>query len=136
MDGESPRAATPEGVASTGPVSPDGTFMAALDTDRQLVLYGLQDGSTRRVPGGAEPGDINEWSADGRTIFTSEDRAPRLLVFARDITTGTRALWKNIEAADPAGVYGMRGLMTPDGKTVLYTYQRFLSNLYSITGAF
>jgi len=110
--------------------------MAALDANRQLVLYGLEDGDIRRVPGAAEPGEVNEWSADGRTIFTSEDRAPRLLFFTRDLTTGARELWRTIEAADPAGVYGMRGLMTPDGKTVLYTYQRFLSNLYSITGAF
>jgi Tol biopolymer transport system component len=136
MSGESPRAVTPEGVMSMGPVSPDGRYMAALDADRQLVLYGLEGGDTRRVPGAAEPGELNEWSADGRTIFTSEDRAPRLLFFTRDIATGARELWRNIEAADAAGVYGMRGLLTPDGKTVLYTYQRFLSNLYSITGTF
>jgi hypothetical protein len=110
--------------------------MAALDAKRRLVLYGLEDGSTRRVDGGAEPGELDEWSADGRTIFTAEDHAPRLLLFARDLTTGNRGLWKNIEAADPAGVYSMRGVLTPDGKTVLYTYRRFLSNLYSISGAY
>jgi Tol biopolymer transport system component len=136
MDDGSPRAVTPEGVVSTGPVSPDGRYMATLDANRQLVLYGLEDGDTRRVPGAVETGEVNEWNADGHTIFTSEDGAPRLLFFARDITTGKRELWRNIEAADPAGVYGMRGLLTPDGKTVLYTYQRFLSNLYSISGAF
>jgi Tol biopolymer transport system component len=136
MSGESPRAVTPEGVTSVGPVSPDARYMAALDADRQLVLYGLENSDTRRVPGAAEPGEVNEWSADGRTIFTSEDHAPRLLFFTRDVTTGTRQLWRNIEAADPAGVYAMRGLLPPDGQTVLYTYQRFLSNLYSITGAF
>jgi len=132
--GDAPRPVTPEGVASIGPVSPDGRYMATQDRTRSIVLFPLQAGDVRRPAIAPEPGQLNEWSDDGRTLFVTEVRAPRLQVFKRDLETGARELWKNIVPAEPAGVYEVRPLITRDGRTIVYSYQRFLSNLYAVSG--
>jgi Tol biopolymer transport system component len=134
IDGGAARPVTPEGVASLGPVSPDGRYVAALDDARNVVLYRLDTGEVRGTPITLERGELNEWSADGRSIFVTEDRAPHLLVFKRDLESGRREPWKEIVPAEPAGVYEISLLTTRDGRAILYTYQRFLSNLYAVTG--
>jgi Tol biopolymer transport system component len=134
VQGEAPRPVTPEGAASIGPISPDGRYMATLDRTRSFVLFPLQAGEVRRPPIAPEPGELNEWSEDGRTLFVTEARPPHLRVFRRDLESGARELWKNIVPAEPAGVYEIRPLITRDARTIVYSYQRFLSNLYAVTG--
>jgi dipeptidyl aminopeptidase/acylaminoacyl peptidase len=132
--GDAPRPVTPERVASIGPVSPDGRYMATLDRTRAVVLFPLQPGEVRRPAFAPEAGELNEWSHDGRTLLVTEALPPRLRVFRRDLETGARELWKEIVPAEPAGVYEIHPLISQDGRTILYTYQRFLSNLYAVTG--
>jgi hypothetical protein len=87
------------------------------------------------VPGPPEPAALGSWTSDGRAIFVADaSGGTAVRVFKRDITTGARTLWREIEPPDPAGVFAMRLLMTPDGETWAYTYQRFLSNLYTVGG--
>jgi Tol biopolymer transport system component len=134
IDGEPPRPITPEGMPSIGPISPDGRFMATLDRARNVVLFPLQGGDVRRPAIAPEPGQLNEWSEDGRTLFVTEMSPPHSRVFRRDLESGARELWKDIVPAEPAGVYEIRPLITRNGGTIVYTYQRFLSNLYAVTG--
>jgi hypothetical protein len=52
-----------------------------------------------------------------------------------DMTTGQRALWKELVPPDPAGVLTMGPiLMTPDGKSYVYSYRRTLDELFLVEG--
>jgi hypothetical protein len=52
-----------------------------------------------------------------------------------DLASGQRRLWKEITPADPAGTYGIRGLVVnPDGKSYVYDLGRILSDLYLVEG--
>ena len=78
-------------------------------------------------------------SALGRlTVARSSSPTPRLeqgcACNKRNIATGARELSHEVEPLDATGIYGMHLLVTPDGETWAYTYQRFLSNLYVVSG--
>lgn len=53
----------------------------------------------------------------------------------RDVATGKRAIWKEIVPPDPAGVLAIGPiLITPDGKSYVYSYRRMLEDLYLVAG--
>jgi hypothetical protein len=56
-------------------------------------------------------------------------------VYRVDMTTGERSLWKELVPPDPAGVLTMGPiLMTPDGKSYVYSYRRTLDELFLLEG--
>jgi len=88
------------------------------------------------VPG-LEPGEQPAgWSADGRSLYVYRpDTETPTKVYLVDVATGQRKLWKEIMPADPAGTYGISGLVvTPDGKSYAYDLWRILSDLYIVEG--
>jgi hypothetical protein len=135
LDGTPPRPVTPEGVTMLGAVSPDGRDVAALDAARRLTLYRLSDGNAVAVPGPPETADLGPWTSDGRAIFVAEAaRGTVVRLYKRNVATGAREFWREVEPPDPAGIYELSLLITPDGETWAYTYKRFLSNLYAVSG--
>jgi Tol biopolymer transport system component len=135
VDGdEASRPLTPAGVTYIGPISPDGRSFAGFDRDRRIVLYPIDQGSPRQLPGPPETGELNVWTADGRELLVTETHAPHVRIFRRDVSSGVRRLWKEITPADPAGIYYMQLLRAPGGESYIYNYQQFLSNLYAVSG--
>jgi len=56
-------------------------------------------------------------------------------VFRVDVATGQRTFWKSVEPADPAGIDTIgRVLVSADGKSYVYGYNRTLSDLYLVQG--
>ena len=52
-----------------------------------------------------------------------------------DVETGARRLWKEIVPPDPAGVLAVGPIViTPDGKSCVYSYRRALDDLFLVTG--
>jgi len=52
-----------------------------------------------------------------------------------DVETGARRLWKEIVPPDPAGVLAVGPIViTPDGKSYVYSYRRALDDLFLVTG--
>jgi hypothetical protein len=52
-----------------------------------------------------------------------------------DIQTWQKTLWQEVGPADTAGVRMVSpALVTPDGKSYLYTFRRVLSDLYLVEG--
>ena len=109
VDGEeASRPLTPAGVTYVGPISPDGRSFAGFDRDRRIVLYPIDQGSPRQLPGPPETGELNVWTPDGRELLVTETHAPTVRIFKRDVSSGVRLLWKEITPADPAGIYNMQ----------------------------
>jgi Tol biopolymer transport system component/predicted Ser/Thr protein kinase len=140
LAGGAPRAISPEGEERMGPggvftiaVSPDGKFVAALAANRKGYLYPV-DGGTPRVIPGFEPADRPvQFSTDGRSLFVQVSGKMMAEVDRIDLADGKRTQVKTYAPSDVAGVSAIGPvLMTPDAKTFIIGYPRFLSDLYLV----
>ena len=71
---------------------------------------------------------------DGRELYVSALSGAPHQIFRIDVTTGRRTLWKELHPSQKAGVRLSQVSITPDGRTVLHSYSRLLSNLYVVSG--
>lgn len=130
-----PRPITPPGVKGSL-LSPDGKLMIAVESGKYSI-YPIDRGTPRPIKG-LEPGDKPvEWAADGHHIFlqraVTDGTAMRL--YRLDLSTGAKEFWKEIGPSDRVGARMANVVVTPDGKSYAYSYQRDLSNLYLVKGA-
>jgi len=121
------------------PISPDGATVLLSGGKRPLdpgyEIYPIAGGRSRSLPGTAA-GDIPlRWTADGRGFLVFNRDGLPARVHRIDINTGQRALVREILPANPEGIAGIRSLLlSDDGRTVVYSYVRELSDLYLIEG--
>jgi serine/threonine protein kinase/Tol biopolymer transport system component len=132
-DGGAPTPLTPEGTRALS-ISPDGLWVAAVDSGNAISLWRV-DGGASRVLQGTEPGDRPvAWSADGRSLWLFRRGEVPTNVFTLDIANGRRELWKTLVPPDPAGVYSIYEFrITPAGDSYFYSYRRLLSQLFLVT---
>jgi serine/threonine protein kinase/Tol biopolymer transport system component len=138
LDGGPPLALTPEGtglVLGQKVISPDGGSAAVIGTDGRAMLYPLDGGQPRSLPG-LEPGDVPiRWRQDERALFVfrKSEATPRMYVV--DLSTGENTLWRDLMPADPIGVVNVWGTRVgPDERSYYYSYMRTLSDLYLVVG--
>jgi DNA-binding winged helix-turn-helix (wHTH) protein/Tol biopolymer transport system component len=133
FSGGNPIPITPEGTVGRR-VSPDGKWVAALDSERRSWLYPINGGQPRALPG-IEPGeDPIRWSADGKSLFVVDDIVPAS-VHRIKVSTGRRQLVYTLYPSDSAGLWNIwPALITPDGRSYVYSDYRILSDLYLVTG--
>lgn len=129
------RSIGPEGTFyQTNAVSPDGARIAALDAEQRLTVYRLDDGAASIVPGVSANERPLGWSSDGSELFVLTPGLP-LKVSRVNVATGARISWRDLMPSDPTGVVRVFPvLVTPDGRSYAYTYGRFLSTLYVVSG--
>jgi Tol biopolymer transport system component len=135
LDGGQPRAIGPEGAYFTDAahgVSPDGKTVAALGPDGNLHLYSAESEtaavSTPVTSAELGRGEAIRWCADGTCVFVIGEKGK---VDRLDIRTGRRQPWKNFSAADRALSHT---LPTPDGKSYVYAYYIYRSDLFLVDG--
>jgi Tol biopolymer transport system component len=139
IDAGEPRPLTPEGYgASRNLVAPDGkTFVARQGASGKRLLWPISGGESGKEIPGLEPADVMlRWSADGRSIFTYQNADRKTMLITRvDVATGKRQVVKEWLPADRAGVTGYfsAGIST-DGKTIVYSYNRVVGDLYLVEG--
>jgi hypothetical protein len=115
-------------------VSPDGSRVIAQNPERQIALYPLDGNPASVVPDTTGDDWPIGWTLDGTEIFVVTAGIPSR-VSRVNATTGARTLWRELLPADPAGVVRIAPvLVTPDGTSYAYTYGRYLSTLYLVTG--
>jgi Tol biopolymer transport system component len=138
LAGGKARAISPDGIVhglQANPVSPDGKWVAAVAADWQIRLYPI-DGGDPRVVRGLSPGLLPiRWSSDGRYLYAVRvDLAPTPIQKV-DLESGVATTWRTLAPLDPAGVHGFPSVaLSRDGKEMAYTYARFSSELYLVTG--
>ena len=135
-----PRPVTSEGIVG-GLLSPDGKLIAAIDRYGEFYLCPVDGGEPRTIDGYMEGDSLIEWSGDGRSLFLRETGAGDLVlrIYKLDIASGRRELWKELIPPDPAvlidiGSTAGQVRLTPDGKSYVYTYWTFPSELYLVEG--
>jgi Tol biopolymer transport system component len=137
IDAAKARAVTPEGVSTINshPVAPDGRSAFAFGPDGRLMIYPTEPGEPRPVPGIQAAEIPIRWTADGRAIWVFKPNEVPTKIYRLDVTTGDRTLWKELTPPDPAGVLQIGPiLMTPDGKSYVYSYRRTLDELFLVEG--
>ena len=124
------------GYSETHLVSPDGKLIFARDfRNNKAMLYSLDGGEARAIPG-FQPDDIwITWTADGKSAYVFHDEKYFAPVYRLELTTGKRKLVTTINVGDPAGVTSMQAVrITPDGKSYVYSYSREQSDLFVVEG--
>ena len=124
---------TPEGVVARR-VSPDQKY-ATVVAGGKLSLFPIQGGD-RKLIASLEPGEsVVRWSSDGRYLFLRKLDGPAALEINRlDVATGRNELWKELKTPDSVGVQIVQVVMTPDGASYAYSFQRDISTLYLADG--
>ena len=115
-------------------VSPDGSRVWMHGPDNQPYLYPV-DGGVRQAVKGVLPGErIIRFSEDGREFYVSNLIGIPQRITRVDIATGRRIPHKELMPSQPAGVRRTELSITPDGRTILFSYSRLLANLYVVDG--
>jgi Tol biopolymer transport system component len=131
--GGAPRPVTPEGFGM-GPVSPDGKFVIVGGSDGKPVLFPIEGGEPRTVPGLTAEDSVVRFNAGGQSLLVARGDLP-LVISRVDIASGRRERIGEINPSDRTGIDGIFNVsLTPDAKTYAYTIQRRLSTLYLVTG--
>jgi DNA-binding winged helix-turn-helix (wHTH) protein/Tol biopolymer transport system component len=131
--GGKPLPITPEGTIGHR-VSPDGKLLVAADSERRFWLYPMDGGQPRALLGIESGEDAIRWSGDGKHLFVVSDEIPTR-VYRVEVITGRRQLINTLAPSDAAGLWNIWPvLLTPDGKSYVYSDFRILSDLYLATG--
>jgi DNA-binding winged helix-turn-helix (wHTH) protein len=124
---------TPEGTVGRR-ISPDGKLLVAVDRDRKFWLYPM-DGGPHRALAGIEAGEqAIRWSVDGKSLFVVSGGIPAR-VSRVEVMTGRRQLVYTLAPSDAAGLWNVDPvLLSPDGKSYVYSDYKMLSDLYVASG--
>jgi hypothetical protein len=102
-----------------------------------FVLYSIDGGEPRHIPGLKVEDQPFRWSDDGHWLYSTTPpfRLP-IEVTRIDMRTGHREPWLRLAPPDMVGVNGSGAALstlTPDGRYYGYNYTRSLSDLYLAT---
>jgi hypothetical protein len=135
------RPVSPEGVQlfdmAVKCVSPDGKLASAWSQDRGWLLYPLEGGDSASplpIAGLAEDDAPVGWTADSESLYVQDAKENPASVSRVNWKTGRRELFHEFRPADPTGIRGSIVLVTPDGKSWVYSYVCWLSQLYLVEG--
>jgi hypothetical protein len=134
IQGDSAQPVTPEGLLGRLP-SPDGRYLVAQKQDQSHVIYDIQRGESRTIPGTTWQLLPAGWSPDSHYLYMYTRTAPPSQVWRFEINNLQKQLVKQLSPTDPAGILEIFPVqMTPDAKTFVYGYDRYLSELYVVDG--
>jgi Tol biopolymer transport system component len=130
------RPVTPEGVGYLLPPTPDGRFLPSTDSEGRVRLYPLDGAGEPQPIAGLDRGDVPlRWTRDGRFLFVRRGGGLPVRIERLDRGSGRSEPWRVLAPADRSGMTGVSApLISEDGKTYAYTYQRLLSELYLVEG--
>jgi Tol biopolymer transport system component len=116
-------------------VSPDGKSIVGVKPDGKIGIYSVDGGKVRAIPGLEQGTKIIGWRNDGDALFITVGAGSPSKIYLLNPFTGKKTFWKEIGPSDPAGVTFMfNPVITPDGKSYAYSYERALSDLFLIEG--
>jgi Tol biopolymer transport system component len=138
LDPAEERLLTPDGIdyVYTGyPVSPDGAWVAAKPIGGTPMLYPVDGGEARVIPGLEDSETPVQWTEDGKALYVYQSGELPARVSLVNVDDGKRLPWRDLAPSDTAGVSGIDYLaVTPDGTGYVYSYRRLLSDLYVFEG--
>jgi hypothetical protein len=132
----SPRPLLPEGWTGVA-ASPDGRLLMAV-SDEKFASFDLvgSDRSPRPLAGFEAHDEPVRFTSDGNAVFVFRSEPPRKARIDRvEIATGRRTLWHEFDPVEPVGSGGIGNVfLSADGKTWVYNYNRYFSDLFLVEG--
>ncbi len=104
------------------------------------VLHPVDGSPSRPVRGGAARDEPLAFTSDGRWLSvrrtpTYHPNTTRVWIDRIEVATGRRLPWKELRPGDPAGAWMMgRALVTPDGRSYVYSVGSSLRELFVAEG--
>ena len=133
LHGGKPTPITPEGMIGSG-VSPDQKYVTVAAAGK-LSLFPIQRGEPKILADLETLESVIRWSGDGRFLFLRKLEEPALLKISKlEVATGRKEIWKELKIPDPVGVQMREVVLTPDGNSYAYSFQRDIATLYLVTG--
>jgi Tol biopolymer transport system component len=133
--GGKPRAATPEGT-NQGFVSPDGRLILVRGSTGGLLLFPVEGGDSRPVPGATPEDSVLRWSADGRSVLVARSWEVPSRIERLDVSTGRRELIRTLGPTNLTGVLQIDPIaISDDEKSHAYSCRRMASHLFLVGGA-
>lgn len=127
-----PRSVTPEGEQFVA-LSPDGHEVMTRNS-KAISIFPVDGGASRPVPILKLDDTVLGYASGGKAVYLTSG-GERNRVYRVDLASGRRELWREIHPSDPAGFRGLgRIRITPDGKSIAYSVNRTLSELYLVRG--
>ena len=135
VEGGTPLPITRHGTwAGERPISPDGRWVAVSNIWVNYIVP-VGGGPSRVVPGTARGEVVLGWTEDSRGLYVFRRGEVPARIDRVDVDTGHRQLWKELGPTDRAGVSLINyALITPDGRSYAYTFERSQTDLYLVTG--
>ncbi|HEX8289188.1 MAG TPA: BTAD domain-containing putative transcriptional regulator [Pyrinomonadaceae bacterium] len=126
-----------EGVEISSPhsISPDGKQIAIINSENRICLYEIENGKCKLLPDLRVDYLVVRWSGDGKYLFVRERGKVPAVIYRYEIETARTEEWIRLMPQDKTGVHEiLRILLTPDGKSYVYSFTRDLSDLFLIEG--
>ena len=125
---------TPEGLWGSI-LSPDGALLLVYDSPSNAFVFPISGGTPKPLPFLTSGHKALTFSADGRAIFVTKLRERPPTVWRIDLATGHQERWREIPLGDPTvTVWPASIQITPDGKSIAYSFRTNLSELYLVHG--
>ncbi len=120
--------------ASAHGITPDGREFVARGADKRLYLLSFDGGVPRVVPR-SEGDNFAGFAAGGRELFVWRAGPFPMRIERVDSTTGTRRLWRSLQARDGLGVRPLPfARLAEGGSAYAYSFYRGLSELFVVAG--
>jgi eukaryotic-like serine/threonine-protein kinase len=129
-----PRPFTPDGMMLCS-VSPTGSILAVTQDSRAL-LYSSQSSEQPYKELKLEKGEMPiAWTPDGKFLYLVRNVSVPATITRFEVATGRRSLWKQVPLPPAsAGLKCEAVVITPDGRSIAYTYSNHSSDLYLVRG--
>jgi Tol biopolymer transport system component len=134
IHGGRPLPVTPEGISGTVLTS-DGATLLAWDEASKAFLYSVSGGEPKLLPFLTRAYNEITFSADGRFLYATRMGETPPKVWRVDLANGRIVPWRELPFIDSAGFTRVliEGI-TPDGRSLVYSLFRSLSELYLAEG--
>ena len=122
------------GVRASG-ISPDGRVAEIITPAGKISLVSVETGA-QTAAGAVDPGvSVLRWSGDGRSLFLSKRGGNnRATILRFEVGTGRTEVWRELKTPDPMAALFQSVVLTPDGQSYAFSYQRDLATLYLVKG--
>jgi hypothetical protein len=117
-------------------LSPDGSRIAGLSAEGRLTVVPIAgSGAPRTFPAEVEAQCVLTWDAAGQALYYLGKSAIPARIEKLDLASGAHMRFRDVEPSDRAGVQIVSPvLMTPDGRSIAYSYRRMLGELLLVRG--
>jgi eukaryotic-like serine/threonine-protein kinase len=115
-------------------VSPDGSRIAGVSSDRSCLVFDITDHEARPVSSAMDSFPV-AWSSDNSDLYALIFRDSVNRIVKTNLQTGKVNLWKTITLGDSAGILGVAGIaIAPATGAYAYSTGFNLSSLYLVDG--